>query len=79
MTNSQELFRRSAAIYREAVLLRHKELSKAVVSVAKGYVKAACEQDLVSAKTQVQFHNYGAADGYLDHIQALLERNGYLS
>ena len=77
MTNSQELFRRAAALFREAVLLRKQEYIKAVASVPKGYVKASCEAELERVANDCRSHNYGLANERLDLVQACLERYGY--
>lgn len=77
MTNSQELFRRAASIYREAVLLRKQEYIRQVAKVPKGYVKASCEQELEHCSQDCRNHNYGTADQRLDLVQACLERNGH--
>jgi hypothetical protein len=77
MTNSQELFRRAAALFREAVLLRKQEYIKAVQKVPKGCVKASCEQELERVAGDCRNHNYGLANERLDMVQAWLERYGH--
>jgi hypothetical protein len=77
MTNSQELFRRAASIYRDAVLLRKQETIKAVAKVPKGYVKASCEAEIERVAGDCRSHNYGSANERLDLVQTCLERNGF--
>ena len=77
MVNSQELFRRAAALHREAVLLRKQEYIKAVAKVPLGYVKASCEAEIERISQDCRHHNYGLANERLDLVQACLERYGH--